>query len=44
MTMPAALASKELTTLERIEGALVVIASAMTGKRPQQLFPWIRHG
>ena len=44
MTMPAAMADKELTTPERMESALIVIACALTGKRPQQLFPWTRHG
>ena len=43
MTMAAGLA-KELTTEERMENALVVIASALTGKRPSQLFPWLRNG
>jgi hypothetical protein len=43
MTMAAGLA-KELTTEERMESALVVIACALTGKRPHQLFQWVRHG
>jgi hypothetical protein len=45
MTMAAGLAAKELTTEERIESALVVIACALTRRRPSDLFPWSRvHG
>jgi hypothetical protein len=43
MTMAAGLA-QDLTNGERIESALVVIASALTGKRPTQIFPWLRNG
>lgn len=42
MTMAAGLAAKELTTEERIESALVVIACALTRRRPTDLFPWSR--
>jgi hypothetical protein len=46
MTMPVGLSSQELTTEERIENALVVIACALTGKRPNAVFPWLKgsHG
>ena len=39
--MDAALAN-QLTTEERSEYLLGVIACAITGKRPQQVFPWLR--
>jgi len=41
MHMEAGLAN-QLTNGERIEHLLVVIACALTGKRPYQLFPWMR--
>lgn len=44
MTMPGAIASTELTTLERMEFLLGVLACAATGKRPHELFPWVRAG
>ena len=39
--MDAALA-QQLTTEERCEYLLGVIACALTGQRPYQLFPWMR--
>lgn len=42
--MPLSLASSEMTTEERCEHLLGVIACALTGKRPHELFPWIRAG
>jgi hypothetical protein len=42
--MPVAIASSELTTGERCEYLLGVIACAMTGKRPADLFPWTKAG
>jgi hypothetical protein len=44
MTMPVGLASQEMTTDERQEWLLGVIACTLTGKRPHQLFPWLRGG
>lgn len=44
MTMPLGIARTEMTTAERCEFLLGVIACALTGQRPQQLFPWIRRG
>jgi hypothetical protein len=44
MTMPLALASAEMTTGERCEYLLTVIACAMTHKRPHELLPWVRAG
>lgn len=32
--------SKELTTMERIEFLLTVVACSLTGKQPQTLLPW----
>ena len=42
--MPLRLASSEMTTEEPCEHLLGVIACAMTGKRPHELFPWVRAG
>ena len=42
--MPMSLASSEMTTEERCEHLLGVIACALTGKRPHELFPWVRAG
>lgn len=44
MTMPAGIAAKEMTTDERQEFLLGVIACALTGKRPGQIMPWMRGG
>ena len=41
MSMDAAL-SEELTTNERCEYLLTIIASALTHKRPSELVPWLR--
>lgn len=41
MSMDAALA-KELTTQERCEHLLGVIACALTGRRPHEVMPWLR--
>ena len=41
MQMDAALAN-HLTSEERREHLLGVIACALTGQRPHQLFPWLR--
>ena len=43
MIMPAGLA-KELTTAERCEHLLGVIAVALTGRRPHQVMPWLVRG
>lgn len=43
MKMPAGLA-KELTTAERCEHLLGVIAVALTGRRPHQVMPWLVRG
>lgn len=40
--MPAGLSNVEMTTAERQEFLLGVIACALSGKRPHQLFPWLR--
>jgi hypothetical protein len=42
--MPAHLAKTEMTTEERQEFLLGVIACAVTGTKPAQLFPWIKRG
>jgi hypothetical protein len=42
--MPIGLASSEMTTLERCEFLLGVIACSQTNKRPQELFPWVKAG
>lgn len=44
MSMAGGIARTELTTGERCEFLLGVIACAMTGKRPADLFPWVRGG
>ena len=44
MTMPISLGQTEMTTDERIEFLLGVIACTLTGKKPMQLFPWVRRG
>lgn len=44
MMMPGAIAKTELTTLERVEYLLGILACATTGKRPHELFPWVRNG
>jgi hypothetical protein len=44
MTMPIALARQEMTTGERCEYLLGIIACSLTGKRPHDLFPWIKAG
>ena len=36
--------SSELTTMERIEHLLTVVACALTGKQPQHFCPWTRSG
>jgi hypothetical protein len=42
--MPIGLASSEMTTLERCEFLLGVIACAQTRQRPHELFPWVKAG
>lgn len=42
MTMPGAIARSELTTQERCEFLLGVIACAITRRRPADIFPWVR--
>jgi hypothetical protein len=44
MMMAGNIAKVELTTAERCEFLLGVIACAMTGKKPAELFPWVRSG
>lgn len=44
MMMPGAIAKTELTTLERVEFLLGVIACSSTGRKPHELFPWVRAG
>jgi len=44
MTMPGAIAVSELTTLERVEFLLGVMACAITGRKPHELFPWVKSG
>lgn len=44
MTMPHGLAMSELTTAERCEHLLAVIACAMTGKAPHEFMPWVKRG
>lgn len=44
MTMPLAIARTEMTTDERCEFLLGVIACALTGQKPAQLFPWVKRG
>ncbi len=44
MRMAGGIAKTEMTTGERCEFLLGVIACAMTGKRPAELFPWVRGG
>lgn len=36
--------SKELTTLERVEFLLTVVACSLTGKQPHVLCPWQKMG
>jgi hypothetical protein len=36
--------SKELTTMERIEFLLTVVACSLTGKAPHSLLPWRQSG
>lgn len=43
MDAPVALA-KELTTLERVEFLLTVVACSLTGKPPHVLCPWQKSG
>ena len=43
MDAPVALA-KELTTLERVEFLLTVVACSLTGKQPHVLCPWQKSG
>ncbi len=43
MEAPVAL-SKELTTLERVEFLLTVVACSLTGKPPHVLCPWQKSG
>lgn len=42
--MPAHLARTEMTTEERQEFLLGVIACSLTGRKPAQLFPWVKRG
>jgi len=42
--MPIGLASSEMTTLERCEWLLGQLLCAWTGKRPHELFPWVKQG
>lgn len=44
MTMPKGLAMSELTTEERCEHLLGVIACALTGKGAHEFMPWVRRG
>lgn len=44
MSMPIGIAGAELTTAERQEFLLTVIASALTRKRPHEFLPWVRAG
>ncbi|MEY4847408.1 MAG: hypothetical protein RLZZ36_521 [Pseudomonadota bacterium] len=44
MIMPVALARLEMTTGERCEHLLGVIACTLTGKRPHEFMPWVRSG
>lgn len=44
MTMPGALARCEMTTEERCEYLLGIIACAVTRRPPSELFPWVRQG
>jgi len=39
--MPAGLASSTLTSEERIESLLLVIACALTQKPPHRIAPWL---
>jgi hypothetical protein len=43
MDSPVGLA-KELTTMERVEHLLTVVACSLTGKPPHVLCPWQRAG
>lgn len=43
MDAPVAL-SKELTTMERMEFLLTVVACSLTGKAPHSLLPWRQSG
>lgn len=40
--MPAGLATTEMTTEERCEWLLGVIACALTGRKPHGFFPWLK--
>ena len=44
MTMPYGLCASELTTEERCEHLLGIIACTLTGRRPHDLMPWVRRG
>ena len=44
MTMPMHLAADEMTTEERCEWLLSVIACTVTGKPAHELLPWRRRG
>lgn len=43
MDAPMGLA-KELTTMERVEFLLTVVACTLTGKPPQTICPWNKSG
>lgn len=44
MTMPHGLAISELTTMERCEHLLGVIACVLSGRPARDVMPWVRRG